>query len=173
MCSSDLSKGALGWYERAAEQGHAEAHFRLGLLHSREDSLYGDRAAAVRHFEAAAERGDARAQYALAQALYAGRGAEPAPERAVDWLRRSALQGYHRAQARLADLYATGRNIEHDEASAIAWLRLASEQHARLYGNALDALERLATEEARELAATREHALRAAIEGSRGNLETP
>jgi uncharacterized protein len=64
---SDM-KIAQSWFQKAAQQGHAEAQANLGLI------LYqnGDRKAAMPHIRKAAERGDERAQYVLGATLFNG-----------------------------------------------------------------------------------------------------
>jgi hypothetical protein len=57
---------AVNWYRTAAEQGYAEAEFKLGtLLHSGGDGLARDEAGAVSWYRKAADQGFAGAEFAL------------------------------------------------------------------------------------------------------------
>ena len=53
---------AVGWCERASDQGDAEAAFRLANLYAKGEGVKQDRAAANRLYQAAAEGGNAQAQ---------------------------------------------------------------------------------------------------------------
>jgi cell division septation protein DedD len=72
---------ALGWYRKAAAQGHLRAEDNLGLLMFQQ----GDRAAAMPMLQRAAGRGEPRAQYIVGTALFNG---DLLPK---DWVRAYAL----------------------------------------------------------------------------------
>jgi cell division septation protein DedD len=59
---------AQSWYEKAAQQGHAQAQANLGLILFQN----GERQRAMPWIRKAAEMGDPRAQYVLGTALYNG-----------------------------------------------------------------------------------------------------
>jgi len=65
--AADL-KVAQSWYEKAAQQGHAQAQANLGLILFQN----GERQRAMPWIRKAAEMGDPRAQYVLGTALYNG-----------------------------------------------------------------------------------------------------
>lgn len=72
---------ALGWYRKAAAQGHLRAEDNLGLLMFQQ----GDRANAMPYLQRSSARGDARAQYIVGTALFNG------DLLAKDWVRAYAL----------------------------------------------------------------------------------
>jgi TPR repeat protein len=72
---------AIGWYRKAAQQGHLRAEDSLGLLMFQQ----GDRAAAMPYLERAATRGEPRAQYIVGTSLFNGDVV------GKDWVRAYAL----------------------------------------------------------------------------------
>lgn len=88
---------ALGWYRRAAAQGHLGARDALGLL------LFarGDRAQAMPLLEAAADRGDPRALYFLATAHFNGDFAARDWPLAYAQMSRAAATGFPPAKLSL------------------------------------------------------------------------
>jgi len=56
---------AVSWYRRAAEAGHADAQFNLGICYSNGDGVAKDAEQAVSWFRRAAEAGHAAAQFNL------------------------------------------------------------------------------------------------------------
>lgn len=72
---------AIGWYRKAAAQGHLRAEDNLGLLLFQQ----GDRAGAMPALQKAATRGEPRAQYIVGTALFNGDIV------AKDWVRAYAL----------------------------------------------------------------------------------
>jgi TPR repeat protein len=64
-----------GDYRKAAEQGHAEAQFRLGAMYFSGDGVPRDDAGALRWYRLAAEQGHAEAQDDLTYMYEHGLGA--------------------------------------------------------------------------------------------------
>jgi len=81
---------ALAWYEKAAQQNHAQAQANLGLILFQS----GERARAIPWLKKAAEAGDPRAQYVLGTALFNG----DMPGLGKDWPRAYALMSRAAAQ---------------------------------------------------------------------------
>lgn len=55
----------MRWYRLAAEQGYADAQFRLGLMYAEGRGVAKDDAEAVRWYQLAAAQGHAGAQFNL------------------------------------------------------------------------------------------------------------
>ena len=72
---------AIGWYRKAAAQGHKRAEDNLGLLMFQQ----GERESALPYLQRAADRGEPRAQYIVGTALFNG------DLLAKDWARAYAL----------------------------------------------------------------------------------
>ncbi len=115
-------------YEKAAELGHVESQFALGLLllgALPESEGARDEAKAFHWFEKAANQGHARAAFFLALSLESGVGTSPDLERAFDWYRRAAIRGEPQALPAVSRMYADGAGIGADLAHAHAWNQLA------------------------------------------------
>ncbi|TYT73784.1 SEL1-like repeat protein [Desulfobotulus mexicanus] len=123
-------------YRSGAEQGEADARYRLGELYKEGRGVAQDDAEAVKWFGLAAEQGHAGAQNALGVMYDHGRGVEKDYEEALKWYRKAADQGYVRAQNNLGFSYTRGRGVEKDDKEAVKWYRKAADQgHARAQRN--------------------------------------
>jgi uncharacterized protein len=97
---------ALQWFQRAANQGLAEAQFQLGNMHAYGLAPAGggedpQRQAARWYFEAA-RQGHAQAQYSLGILFLTGSGVVQSVPHARKWIGRAAAQGHADAKAYLA-----------------------------------------------------------------------
>ena len=125
---------AVAWYHKAADQGHAVAQFRLGILYRKGVPVHEEAAAAW--YRKAADQGLAGAQCELGRMYEDGKGVPPDEEEeeevhaklAVTWYRRAADQGYPEAQYNLGRMYASGRgdSVLEDAEEAVAWFQKAA-----------------------------------------------
>ena len=119
-----------------AEQGDAEAQFRLGHIYSGapgapwswENQARRDDAEAVRWYRLAAKQGHADAQMRLGIMYYDGQGVARDDAEAVRWYRAAAEQGHVDAQIRLGRMYRQGLGVAQDAAKAARWYQAAAEQ---------------------------------------------
>ena len=81
-----------------AEQGDADAQFRLGVMYDIGQGVPQDEAKAAAWYKKAAEQGDADAQLNLGLMYDNGRGVPQDEVRAVAWYRKAAEQGNENAQ---------------------------------------------------------------------------
>lgn len=109
-----------------AENGHAPAQFRLGMLYRLGLGVPRNPRRAVYWFEKAARGDDVGGQYWLAESFRRGEGVPVSPELAFEWFHRLAERGYAPAQYQVALAYADGGGIARDEPAAVHWLRRAS-----------------------------------------------
>ena len=72
LVSEEVAAGR--WFRRAAEAGHLEAKFFLGLMHLNGVGMEKSAVRAAAWFERAAEQGHAGAQYQLGRARMRGQG---------------------------------------------------------------------------------------------------
>jgi TPR repeat protein len=115
---------ALAEWQPLAEQGHAQAQFRLGCLYTFGQGVPEDHEEAVRLYRMAAEQGDADAQNNLAGMYAEGLGVPADPVTAYMWLEIAARSG-HVVAARNRDFLGqrmTADDIARAEAEAGAWL---------------------------------------------------
>jgi TPR repeat protein len=109
-----------------AEQGEADAQFRLGVMYADGRGVPQNDAEAVRWFRLAAEQGNVGAQAALGRAYEFGRGVPQNDAEAVRWHRLAAEQGHVGAQFGLGTMYFIGRGASQDYVEAYKWLNLAA-----------------------------------------------
>lgn len=119
--TNSLSTAEREWLDRA-EQGDAEAQFRLGLLYLSGFETPTDPEMATARFRAAASS-------FLTNNSHHASGSAPAPDaaKALTWLLRSAEQGHQWAQPLLGDLYRTGRGTATNITEAIKWYKTSAE----------------------------------------------
>ncbi len=101
--SPDYQQAAY-WYGKAAEQGVAYAHGRLGEFYLLGMGGMKDEATAVLHLRFAAVQGEAEAQYLLGGCYHAGKGVNRDKQQAIQWYDMAAAQGHVRAQRALISL---------------------------------------------------------------------
>ncbi|PKQ70985.1 tetratricopeptide repeat protein [Aeromonas sobria] len=79
------NKQAVMWWRKAAEQNHAQAQYRLGLMYSLGDGVPEDYRLAVVWTRQAAEQGHAKAQASLGWMYTLGQGVERDKSLAYVW----------------------------------------------------------------------------------------
>jgi TPR repeat protein len=89
---------AVKWYQKAAEQGHADAQNNLGLMYHEGHGVPKNYAEAVKWFRIAAEQGYAQAQYNLGVMYHVGEGLPQDYVLSHRWSNLAAAQGYADAQ---------------------------------------------------------------------------
>ena len=76
---------AVKWYRKAAEQGHAEAQYKLGFCYKYGDGVEENLTEAAKWYTKAAEQGKATAQFYLAEMYEKGEGVDKDIAEAVKW----------------------------------------------------------------------------------------
>ena len=121
--------GDVDTIKRAAEQGHAEAQYNLGVMYQQGSGVPQNYVEAARWYRRAAEQGDAEAQYNLGSMYFDGLGVPVDGVEAVRWLRMAAEQGDILAQYKLGVTYLYGLvEVRKDYVEAARWSRMAAEQ---------------------------------------------
>ena len=126
----------MKWYQKAAEQGHAEAQHKLGTNYEigfktssfrsrRNEQDYGE---AVKWYTEAAEQGLPIAQYDLGRMYRYGKGVQENDSEAVKWYQKAAEQGHVEAQMELGLMYEDGQGVKQNYAEAAKWYQKAAEQ---------------------------------------------
>ena len=114
--------------KNSAEQGDAEAQFKLGLMYYRGDGVQQNYVVAADWFLKVAEQGYALAQYNLGVMYDNGRGVPENDRTAVQWYLKAAEQGYASAQYNLGVMYDNGRGVPENDRTAVQWYLKAAEQ---------------------------------------------
>ena len=112
----------------AAEQGDAEAQYKLGFMYEGSDSVPEDCTEAAKWYRKAAEQGHVEAQYSLGFAYYSGEGVPKDYAESAKWFRKAAEQGHAEAQYNLGVMYDSGDGVPKDDVEAYAWLSLSVAQ---------------------------------------------
>jgi len=81
------------WYNKAAEQGNADAQYNLGLMYYSGQGVTQDYKQAANWFIKAAGQGYADAQYNLGLMYYSGHGVIQDDKTAYTWLSVAAING--------------------------------------------------------------------------------
>ena len=126
---------AIRLLEPLAQQGHAVAQLRVGLLHYHGHGVRENDAQALKWFERAARQGLAEAQFHVGN-MYAYGLADPGsnadPSRiAAQWYFEAARQGHAEAQYSLGIMFLTGTGVLQDADEAVRWIgKAAAQGHA-------------------------------------------
>ena len=115
----------MRWFRLAADQGHADAQFELGVKYETGEGVPQDDAEAVRWYRLAAEQGYVGAQHNLGFAYRTGAGVPQDDTEAVRWFRLAAEQGHADAQFALAVGFAEGLGVSQDDVQAYLWYTVA------------------------------------------------
>lgn len=120
---------ALGWYQKAAENGNAEAQACFAKMYFLGIGVSPDFDKAMTWYQKSANQGNAHGQYGLACMYYRVKKDYP---KAMEWYRKVAEQGNPYGQYTLACMYYYGEGSNQDYAQAAKWFKAAGEQNIPL-----------------------------------------
>ena len=126
---------AAYWFSKSADQGNADAEWRVADLYAAGEGVVKDVHASLYWLRKAAENGQPQAEVVLGMNYRDGRNVERDPQKAFDWFLRAAKQGHVDAQVSVAQMYEEGDAIPRDYAQAVRWYRRAAE-HVPDWGGA-------------------------------------
>lgn len=111
-----LYETAFNYFQKAAQQGHAEAQYELAEMYQDGLGVSESEKHATKWYGLAAEQGHAEAQYNLALQYMEGEdtGVEHDLVTAIKWLQLSAQQGCAGANRVLGGLYEKGEGVSQD-----------------------------------------------------------
>ena len=121
---------AVRLYRPLAEQGNAEAQWRLGFMYEQGKGVPQDYSEAAKWYRLAAEQGNAPAQLGLGTLYYNGRGVPQDDAEAVKWYRLAAEQGDAEAHNNLGVMYANGKGVPQDIVQAYKWFSIGASKSA-------------------------------------------
>jgi TPR repeat protein len=119
---------AITWFNKAAEQGDANAQYNLGIMYVDGLGVKKDYLQAATWYRKAAKQGHASARYNLGVMYENGQGVKKDYVQAIAWYRKAAEQGQANAQYNLAFMYKNGQGVKKDYVQAVAWYRKAANQ---------------------------------------------
>lgn len=114
----DQPAPAFEWFEKAAENDHADAQRVLGIYYDQGKGVAADSLAAACLYRDSAMQGNAKAQRYLGLMFADGVGVARDDEKAAYWLQRAAAKGNPDAQKNLAHLYYFGVGVDKDREKA-------------------------------------------------------
>ena len=97
-------KEAVKWYTKAADQGHAQSTFNLGVMYYNE-SKFLKIMQAKQYFEKAKNKGNAAAQNYLGLIYLDGHGVDKDFKKAKQYFEKAEAKGNASAQYKLGSLY--------------------------------------------------------------------
>jgi TPR repeat protein len=118
-------EGPLEGLRKTADQGNAQAQYRLGEMYDNGEGVAADDAEAVKWYRRAAEQGHPGAQWQLGYKYEYGSGVAVDNVESIKWFRKAAEQGHGIAQFELAMRYHTGKGTAKDSVEAYNWVLLA------------------------------------------------
>jgi TPR repeat protein len=119
------ARRALGYFQRAAEMGHAESAWQVGVAHLRGAGVPASDALALDWFVRAGEGGDPRGDASAAYLISRGRGAVEDEREARRLYARAAERGNAHAMRGLGEMLMRGEGGPRDEVRGLAWVLLA------------------------------------------------
>ncbi len=125
LADSVSGRQALADLRALAEQGDAQAQYRLAFVYDRGMGTPPRPKQALQWYRAAAEQGHARAQYELGRIYRKGEYAPRDAAQAQMWFRLAAEQGIAGAQYALAVMLRDGEGAPADAVQAYAWFDVA------------------------------------------------
>ena len=121
----------------AAEEGHADSQFNVGLMYEKGIGVGKDEKEAVLWYGKAASQGNASAQFNLGVLYENGRGTNVDFAKANEWYRKASVQGDALAIGNLGMLYVRGQGVKENKTAGVALLMVSAtldtspENHAK------------------------------------------
>ena len=123
---------AVQWFEKAADNGHAESQHLMGGFHQIGQLVKRSDKKAVEWYRKAAEQGLSDSQSSLAFMYSKGKGIKQSDESALEWWEMAAKQGNVDAQGSLGSVYFNaaynGQLVEQNFKKAAEWYEMAASQ---------------------------------------------
>ena len=121
-------EAAFNAFSKSAEQGDAEAQYKLADMYREGEGVPQDYKQAASWYLKAAEQGIAIAQFQVGGMYLRGEGRPQDPEQAMSWFRKAAELGNALGQGMVGTLYYFGIAVPQDYKQAMSWHRKAAEQ---------------------------------------------
>ena len=117
---------AMALYRPLAEQGNAEAQFRIGDMYEAGKGLPKNYHTALEWYRKAALQGHDGAQNSLGIMYSRGIGTSRNMAKALEWYEISAKHGNVAAQLNLCQTYSDGYDVTRDKIAALMWQKIVS-----------------------------------------------
>ncbi len=110
---------AVEWYRKAADKGHVQAQYSLGLAYADGAGVSRNEVEGLRWLRRAAIQGVEDAQFNLSLGLIFG--PDPDPNGALQWIKKLADKNYEPAFQVLGWMYSTGTGVKLSIKESIRW----------------------------------------------------
>jgi TPR repeat protein len=110
----------------AAEEGHSDSQFNVGLMYERGIGVGQDEKEAIVWYRKSAVQGNALAQFNLAVLYEHGRGTAVDFAQANEWYRKASAQGDPLAIGNLGMLYLRGQGVKENTIAGLALLLVSA-----------------------------------------------
>ena len=126
--AQDYSK-AKEWWEKAAEQGNADAMAALATLYESGKGVPQDNDKASEWLKKASDAGKGQSSIQLANAYQKGElGLTKDDKKAFTYMEKAAFQGEEAAYLELSNMYLEGRGVAKNQKKARLWMEKETEQ---------------------------------------------
>jgi TPR repeat protein len=116
----------LRLFQKAADQGHAEALFILGQIYHFGQGVAQDASMAVTWYEKAANQGNLKACFNVGFAFHKGQGVPQNYSTAMQYWKKAANLGHKMAHVNIGIAYAEGLGVPENFGMAVEWYRKAA-----------------------------------------------
>ena len=141
-CPKDASKAAY-WYRKAAEQGHTEAQYNLGIMNSWGNGIPANHEEGAYWVRKAADKGYHLAEDHLCYLYYIGKGVPQDYTQAFNYGIKAAKADIGYSQWVVAILYELGHGVAQDYKQAMYWYKRAVTHGGSLATIAQEGLNRV------------------------------
>jgi hypothetical protein len=117
----DLTKAAK-WCKKAADQGHCDAQFNLGLAYYKGEGVNKNFDNAIHYFSMASNQNHILASFNLGAMYFTGDGPDKDLSKAAHWFQVAAEGGLKKAQLALAEIIILSEKDNRDLYKATYWL---------------------------------------------------
>ena len=122
------AQNAVYWYRKAAEQGHTDAQYNLGIIYSWGQGVPQNSEQGAYWVRKAADKGHHQAEDHMCYLYMVGKGVPQDYKKAFDWGIKAARAGISYSQYAVGALYYFGRGVRQDYVEAMKWYRKSAEQ---------------------------------------------
>ncbi len=123
-------------FSAAAEAGHADSQFNLGIMYEQGIGVSKDEKQAIVWYRKSAVQGNALAQFNLAVLYENGRGTAVDFAQAHEWYREASAQGDPLAIGNLGMLYVRGQGVKENKVAGVALLLVSATMDSSPKNNA-------------------------------------
>ena len=120
---------ALLHYSNAAEHGHKEAQYQMGMAYKEGNGIYQDLQEAYKWFEMASQSGHINSLFEIGTYCYYRTDGHKDDKKALKYLSSAAKGGHPDSQILIGTMYRDGKGTNRNIIKSINWFKEAAEKH--------------------------------------------